>query len=53
MLNVTVNLLYRHQKKYSLRQSNTSITTYFGESSLSHGSKVLSTEVMMAQPSLA
>ena len=38
-----------HQKKYSEYQSNSSITTYFGESSLSHSSKVISAEVMMAQ----
>ena len=38
-----------HQKKYSECQSNTSIITYLGETSLSHSSKVLSAKVMMAQ----
>ena len=38
-----------HQKKYSECQSNTSIIMYLGETSLSHSSKVLSAEVMMAQ----
>ena len=38
-----------HQKKHSELQSNTSITSFFGESSVSHSSKVISAEVMMAQ----
>ena len=38
-----------HQKKHSELQSNTSITSFFGESSLSHSTKVISAEVMMAQ----
>ena len=37
-----------HRKKHSELQSNTSITSFFGESSLSHSTKVISAEVMMA-----
>ena len=38
-----------HQKKHSELQSNSTITSFFGESSISHSSKVISAEVMMAQ----
>ena len=38
-----------HQKKYSEFKSNSSLTTYFRESSQSHKSRVLAAEVMMAQ----
>ena len=47
MLNVTVIL--QGIKRNSELQSNTSITNFFGESSVSHGLKVISAEVMMAQ----
>ena len=38
-----------HQRKYSESQSNSTITCFWGESSMYHSSKVISAEVMMAQ----
>ena len=38
-----------HHGKYSESQYNSTITSSWGESSMSHSSKVISAEVMMAQ----
>ena len=38
-----------HQKKHSELQSNSNLTSFVGESSISHSSKVISAEIAMAQ----